>query len=59
MNVVDLNDPENSLILRKPVSSAESEGTIGSTKLSHGGAIRWEKGSPEYQTILAWIKGAK
>ncbi|MEO7651958.1 MAG: HEAT repeat domain-containing protein, partial [Bryobacteraceae bacterium] len=59
MNVVDLNDPENSLLLRKPVSSAESEGTLGSAKLSHGGAIRWDKGSTEYQTILGWIKGAK
>ena len=29
MNVVDLNDPENSLILRKPTSSAESEGLAG------------------------------
>ena len=58
-NVVDLNDPENSLLLRKPTSSAESEGTLGSGKLPHGGGIRWEKNSPEYQTILNWIKGAK
>jgi HEAT repeat protein len=59
MNVVDLNDPENSLILRKPTSSSQSEGTLGSTQLSHGGAVRWEKDSPEYRTILNWIKGAK
>jgi hypothetical protein len=59
MNVVDLNDPENSLILRKPTSTADSEGTLGSKQLSHGGAVRWEKDSPEYRTILDWIKGAK
>ena len=58
LNVVDLKDPENSLILRKPTSSAESEGILGSTTLSHGGGVRWEKNSPEYQTILRWIQGA-
>lgn len=58
MNVIDLNDPENSLILRKPTSSSESEGIVGAKTLPHGGGIRWEKNSPEYQTILDWIKGA-
>jgi HEAT repeats/Squalene-hopene cyclase C-terminal domain len=59
LNVVDQGDPENSLILRKPTSSSESEGVLGSKVLPHGGGIRWEKDSPEYQTILRWIKGAK
>ena len=59
LNVIDLNDPENSLILRKPTSSSESEGVLGSKELPHGGGIRWEKDSSEYQTILRWIKGAK
>ena len=59
MNVVDTTDPENSLILRKPTSSAESEGVAGSKQLSHGGGVRWAKGSIEYETILQWIKGAK
>jgi len=27
--------------------------------VSHGGGVRWERGSPEYNTILNWIKGAK
>jgi hypothetical protein len=58
-NVIDLDNPEESLILRKPVSDAESEGTLGSKKLSHGGGIRFEKDSPEYTTILNWIKGTK
>ena len=59
MNVVDTNDPENSLILRKPTSSAESEGIVGSHQLAHGGGVRWPRGSIEYETILQWIKGAK
>jgi hypothetical protein len=59
MNVVDTSDPENSLILRKPTSTAETEGIAGSTVLSHGGGVRFTKDSPEYATILQWIKGAK
>jgi outer membrane murein-binding lipoprotein Lpp len=58
-NVVDQTDPENSLILRKPTSSSETEGVAGSTTLAHGGGIRFTKDSPEYATILEWIKGAK
>jgi hypothetical protein len=59
MNVVDTSDPENSLLLRKPTSTAESEGVAGSTTLAHGGGVRFAKDSAEYVTILQWIKGAK
>jgi hypothetical protein len=59
LNVVDQADPENSLILRKPTSSSETEGVAGSATLAHGGGIRFTKDSPEYATILEWIKGAK
>src|SRR5262249_29237203 len=59
LNVVDQANPENSLILRKPTSSSETEGVAGSATLSHGGGIRFTKDSPEYATILEWIKGAK
>jgi hypothetical protein len=58
MKVVDTANPEQSLILRKPTSSAESEGVVDSKILSHGGGVRWDKNSPEYMTILEWIKGA-
>jgi hypothetical protein len=27
--------------------------------LAHGGGVRFTKDSPEYATILEWIKGAK
>ncbi len=59
MNVVNTWDPENSLILRKPTSNAESEGVANSSIMAHGGGIRFTKDSPEYVTILQWIKGAK
>ena len=59
MNVVDTSAPESSLILRKPISSADSEGVVGSGQLAHGGGVRWSKGSIEYETILQWIQGAK
>jgi hypothetical protein len=59
LNVVDQANPENSLILRKPTSSSETEGVAGSATLAHGGGIRFTKDSPEYATILEWIKGAR
>ena len=55
-NVVDTVNPENSLILRKPTSSSETEGVAGSKVLPHGGGVRFSSDSPEYTTILAWIK---
>ena len=58
-NVVDVGHPEDSLVLRKPISTSETEGVVGAAKLAHGGGQRWSKDSPEYQTILKWIEGAK
>ncbi len=57
IKVVDPSHPEESLILRKPTSSSESEGVAG--VMAHGGGIRFTKDSPEYNTILNWIRGAK
>lgn len=59
LNVVDPVNPEKSLILLKPTSSSESEGIAGGSAIAHGGGVRWTKDSPEYATILQWIKGAK
>ncbi|MBM3760668.1 MAG: hypothetical protein FJW36_10525 [Acidobacteria bacterium] len=59
MRVVNLENPEESLILKKPISNAESEGVAGSNTVPHGGGVRFEKDSPEYNTILNWIRGAK
>ncbi|HUS06230.1 MAG TPA: HEAT repeat domain-containing protein [Bryobacteraceae bacterium] len=58
-NVVDFAKPEDSLLLRKPTSTAESEGVVGAKTTAHGGGKRWDAGSPEYNTILNWIRGAR
>jgi hypothetical protein len=58
-NVVDRRDPENSLLLRKPTSTSESEGVVNAKSTAHGGGQRWTKESPEYETILKWIEGTK
>ena len=58
-NVINLAEPEKSLLLLKPTSTSESEGIAGAKTISHGGGVRWAKDSPEYRTILEWIKGAK
>jgi hypothetical protein len=59
LNVINLENAEESLILKKPTSSAESEGVVGAKTTAHGGGVRFEKDSPEYNTILNWIRGAK
>jgi hypothetical protein len=59
LKVVNLENPEESLILKKPTSNAETEGVAGSSATAHGGGVRFEKDSPEYNTILNWIRGAK
>jgi len=56
-SVVNLEDPEESLLLKKPTWTAEAEGTIGAQ--SHGGGVRFERDSPEYTTILNWLRGVK
>ncbi len=43
--LVDLNDPPNSLILRKP-----------SKQMSHGGGMVMGQNSGEFATILQWIE---
>jgi len=58
-NVINLEDPESSLLLVKPTSSAEAEGVVNASKTAHGGGVRFEKGAPEYNTILNWIRGTK
>jgi hypothetical protein len=59
LNVIDTSSPEDSLLLRKPVSSAESEGVAASRTTAHGGGVRWDVGSPEYNKILTWIRTAR
>jgi hypothetical protein len=60
LKVIDLARPEESLLLRKPLSDAKSEGVIDQKTLSHGGGVRWQgTEDPAYRTLLAWINGAR
>ncbi len=56
LRVVDLDEPENSLILRKP----RSPGVVSpETGVSHVGGVRWSsREHPAYQAILQWLNGA-
>ncbi len=56
LKVIDAAAPENSLLLRKPTSDAATEGVVGAPGLSHGGGVRWPAASPQYETILHWIR---
>src|SRR5262249_37948747 len=61
LKVVNLGEPESSLLLRKPRSPAGQGGSdpLSPTGLTHVGGPRWE-GSDHaaYKAILAWIREA-
>jgi hypothetical protein len=61
LRVVDLSDPEQSLILLKPRMSFDGIELPGHYRKSHGGNIRWPEGKehPDYRAILKWIQGAR
>jgi hypothetical protein len=60
LRVSDLMNPENSLLLRKPISDASQEGVVGARRTPHGGGPRWAGADdPAYRTVLEWINGAK
>jgi hypothetical protein len=57
--VVNLDQPEKSLLLLKPISSSNTEGVIDSKTLAHGGGIRWSgPQDPAYKVVLSWLKAA-
>ena len=61
LKVVNLGEPESSLILRKPRSPHGAGGADPSspTGLTHVGGARWESTeSPAYRAILDWIREA-
>jgi hypothetical protein len=61
LNVIDLANPKQSLILIKPTRPNDSAGDPNFFLATHNGGERWKgnESSVEYQTILAWIRGAK
>jgi hypothetical protein len=61
MKVINLGDPEQSLILRKPRSphGQGNESADSPTGLTHVGGPRWEGTQSEpYQKLLGWIRSA-
>jgi len=61
MRVVDINSPAQSLILIKPTRPTDSAGNVGNYLATHNGGQRWHgnESSPQYQTILEWIRGGR
>lgn len=62
LRVVNLTTPADSLLLGKPTWEAaeEAEAQNDPSKKAHAGGVRFEAlTSPEYQTILDWINGAR
>jgi HEAT repeat protein len=61
MRVVDINSPSQSLILIKPTRPTDSAGNVGNYLATHNGGQRWHgnESSPQYQTILEWIRGGR
>jgi len=60
MRVVDITDPNKSLIVIKPTRPTDSAGNVGDYTATHNGGQRWRgnESSDEYRTILEWIRGA-
>jgi hypothetical protein len=61
LKVVNLGQPESSLILRKPRSPQGQGGpdALSPTGLTHVGGPRWDSAEhPAYKAILAWIREA-
>ena len=60
MRVVDINDPEHSLMLIKPTRPTDSTGDVADYLATHNGGQRWpgNQSSWQYETILQWIRGA-
>ena len=61
LRVVNLANPADSLLLGKPTWEAaeEAEAQNDPSKKAHAGGVRFVKNSPEYQTLLDWINGAR
>ena len=59
MRVLDITEPDKSLMLIKPTRPTDSAGDVGDYLATHNGGQRWQgiQSSDEYRTILDWIRG--
>jgi hypothetical protein len=59
LNVIDLAEPEASMILRKPLNPAPDPPQGTSEPGLHSGGVRFTKGSVVYEILLAWIRSGE
>jgi hypothetical protein len=61
LKVINVNEPRKSLLLIKPTKPNDSVSDPTLYLGTHNGGERWNgnEASPQYQTILEWIRGAK
>jgi len=59
--VVNVAEPEKSLLLIKPTRPTDSAGDVQDYLATHNGGQRWQgnEKSPEYQILLQWIRGSR
>jgi hypothetical protein len=61
MRVVDITEPDKSLLVIKPTRPTDSAGNVGDYLATHNGGQRWHgnESSEQYRTILEWIRGGR
>ena len=61
LRVIDIANPQHSLILIKPTRPTDSAGNVADYYATHNGGQRWQgnESSWEYKTILEWIRGGR
>ncbi len=61
MRVVNITEPEKSLMLIKPTRPTDSAGNVGDYLATHNGGQRWpgNESSEQYRTIMEWIRGGR
>jgi hypothetical protein len=61
MRVVDITNPDKSLMLIKPTRPTDSAGNVGDYLATHNGGQRWHgnESSDQYRSILEWIRGGR
>jgi len=61
MRVVDITNPDKSLLVIKPTRPTDSAGNVGDYLATHNGGQRWHgnESSDQYRTILEWIRGGR
>ena len=61
MRVVNINEPDKSLLVIKPTRPTDSAGNVGDYLATHNGGQRWHgnESSDQYRTILEWIRGGR